>query len=314
MPAPAAPTTPEWEDWDTTATYISTLNVDGTNYTIKDTQARANITANKYDIELLKKTVAGGVHFRGITVTAITDGESGKTLYDKDGNSWPQPGLEVENAQQVGDIFIYNNGTKNLEFVVVAVENEGHTSYSYSELGSTGTLRAMAFCDTASGSTTVPLSSNFGFNTFTPDVSKGTLAVTTSSVTLSLSSTATAASVTVGNVTVTVPAASVAITPTTSTFAALADVTYDSGDEKLTLTSVTSAAYWTGVTSAQTASVTAGGAGPTVGVTYDKASMTDTSVLTSGSLTGDLSVTGAKPTATITNPTITVTVSPNAAS
>lgn len=313
MPAPSAPSRPEWSDWDTNATYISILNVNGENYTIKDSQARANITANKYDIELLKQTVTGGVHFRGITVTEITDGESGKTLYDKDGNSWPQPGLETSGAQQVGDIFIYNNGEKNLEFIVVAVEDEGHTSYKYSEFGSTGTLGALAFADTASGTATVPLSSNITFNTFTPAVSKGDLAVDTSSVTIELGSTDVTADVHIGDVTVNLPDVTVDVSYVTDSFTALSEVSYDAQNEVLTISSSDSEDFVTGVTG-KIGHMDITGDGPTATVTYSRATMSSVQVLSSAVLTGDVSVGDGVPSATITNPTIRVTVSPNAAS
>ena len=375
---------------------ISILNVKGTNYDIKDAKARS-------DIEEIQSLIAGGVHFRGVSDTAITDGEAIKDL-TVDNDTYPAE------DQIDGDIFIYNNGTKNLEFIV--------SNAHYSELGSTGQLGTLAYANEAVGTATVNVASAITFNTYTPNVTKGTLAVTTTegsfSITTdadtasgkfspaaitvaaktcevtttataasasgsvqipakdiaaaacSVTTTATAASV-VGKFSpaaITVAASAVTITPTTDTFTALADVTYDSDSETLTISDVTSSTFWTGVESAEAAgqtvtqaanqtvsvqvtyekvsavttpaytisyalqsvtvavtydkvtAVTAPGQtvsqqeNQDISVTYQKVTAADVTYLTAASLTGDLTVTGAKPTATITNPTVTVTVSP----
>ena len=377
--------------------------MNGTAYTIKDAWARA-------EIDEVKSAISGGVHFRGVSATAIADGDAVKDL-SVGGNTYPAAN------QADGDIFIYNNGTKNLEFVVAGGK--------YSEFGSTSELGALAFADTASGSATVDIDGAITFNTFTPNVSNGTLAVTTTAGTslgittaataataevkfspaditvaekaCSITTTATAATAEVkfSPAAITVAAKTCEVTTAKSTFAALSDVTYSEATATLTITSVTSDAFVTGVTvtapsqtvsqdanqtasvavtydkvtgvtapsqtvsqdANQTASVAVtydkvtgvtapgqtvsqdenqtasvavtydkvtGVTAPsqtvsqnadqtvTVAVTYDKATATTGSFLTAAELTGAIAVTGAAPTATITNPTITVTVTPNA--
>ena len=328
--------------------YISILSMNGTAYTIKDAWARAEISE-------IEQAISGGVHFRGVSTTAIADGDNVKDL-TVDGETY------AASAQADGDLFIYNNGTKNLEFIV--------SGGKYSELGSTGELGALAFADTASGSATVDVAGAITFNTFTPNVGNGTLAVTTTAGTslgitttasaataeakfspaaitvaekaCSVTTTATAASASVkfSPADITVAAKTCEVTTATDTFAALSSVTYSEATATLSISSVTSAAFVTGITvtapsqtisqdADQTATVAvtydkvSAVTAPsqtvsqdadqtvTVAVTYDKATGTTGSYLTDASLTGAILVTGAAPTATITNPTITVTVSPN---
>ena len=102
---------------ETGASYISKLVMNGTAYTIKDEWARA-------EIDEVKSAVTGGVHFRGVSSTAIADNEDLKEITLSGG------GTVAVADQKNGDIFIYNNGTKNLEFIV--------SGGKYSEFGSTG--------------------------------------------------------------------------------------------------------------------------------------------------------------------------------
>ncbi len=275
--------------------YLSHLSMQGTSYTIKDKWARE-------EIEEIEKAIAGGVHFRGVLASgsSITDGEAKKELTVVDG-----AGTKTIAAadQQDGDIFIYNNGTKNLEFIV--------SNGAYSELGSTGNLGAFAYASQGSGSVVVPISSAITFNPFSPSVSKGTLSVTYETGSTSITTTATTASGTFSPAAITVAAATVTITPTTGSFTALKNVTYDSTTATLSITDGTSDTFWTGYSSAQAAGQTVTPtANQSISVTYDKVNTASISSVTSVSLTGDLSVTATTPTATITNPTITVTVSP----
>ena len=381
------------------ALLVSKLNMNGTTYTLKDAWARAEIAE-------IEQAIGGGVHFRGVSTTAIADKDNVKDLTV---NSATYAAAD----QETGDIFIYNDGKNNLEFIVV--------NGKYSELGSTGQLGALAFANTATGTTTVNVSGAITFNTYTPDVGKGTLSVTYETGNLSVSSTATAASVTadyspaavtfaaeaceittaataataevkfspaaitVADATCTVTTAETAaaaaatfspaditvtakaldLTTTGGTFTALKNVTYDSESATLTISDGTSDSFLKtvggtapGQTVTQTANqtvsvavtydkvsaVTAPGqtvtqdanqtatvsvtydkvtavTAPsqtisqdanqklTIAVTYDKVSASGT-FLTTASLDGDLLVTGAKPTAVITNPEISVTVSP----
>jgi hypothetical protein len=276
---------------ETGASYISKLAMNSTTYTIKDAWARAEIAE-------IESAIAGGVHFRGVSQTAIADGDSVKAITLTDGET------TIAAADQAnGDIFIYNNGKKNLEFVV--------SGGKYSEFGSTGELGALAFADTASGSTTVDIAGAITFADYTPNVSKGTLAVTTGNDTITVTSTADTATGSFSPAALTIAASTVTLTPTKGTFTALKDVTYNSTTATLTISDGTSDEFWksaTGEAAGQTVTPTAN---QTISVSYQKVTpVAEKTFLTSSSLTGDLAVTAAAPTATITNPTITVTVSP----
>lgn len=275
---------------ETGAAYISKLNMNGTTYTIKDAWVRA-------EVEEVKTAISGGVHFRGVSQTAIADGDSVKAITLTDGET------TIAIADQAnGDIFIYNNGSKNLEFVV--------SGGKYSEFGSTGELGALAFADSAAGSVTVPIASAITFGTFTPNVGLGTLAVTSTAATLGVTTSATSASGTFSPAAITIAASTVTLTPTKGTFTALKDVTYDSSTATLSISNGTSDEYWksaTGEAAGQTVTPTANQA---IAVTYDKTTGVTGSALASAALTGALTITGAAPTATITDPVITVTVEP----
>ncbi|MBO6031849.1 MAG: hypothetical protein J6Q22_10450 [Prevotella sp.] len=274
--------------------YLSHLTMQSNTYTIKDKWARDEIAE-------IEKAIAGGVHFRGVLASgSITDGESKKELTVVDGAGTKTIAAADQND---GDIFIYNNGTKNLEFIV--------SNGAYSELGSTGNLGSFAYADQGSGTITVPISSAITFNPLTPSVTKGTLAVTYQTGSTSITTTATTASGTFSPAAITIAASTVTITPTTDTFTALKNVTYDSTTATLTITDGTSEAFWKGYSSAQAAGQTVTPeANQTITVTYDKVNTASISSVTGVSLTGDISVTASTPTATITNPEITVTVTP----
>ena len=108
--------------------YISKVTApNGTTYNIKDAKAWS-------DIEDLKTSVTGAMHYIGTTTTAISDGSTtnpitigGKTVTAK-----------------AGDVAIYGN----LEFVW------SDTTSKWQEFGSTGSLKDLAFKDSASGSYT----------------------------------------------------------------------------------------------------------------------------------------------------------------
>lgn len=112
------------------ASYISKLTVKGTTYDIKDAEARSSIVA-------LEAAVAGGTHFIGITTSDITDG-SAVTPVSIDG---------ADVTPKAGDIVIVNKeGTNGLEFIFA--------NGKWYELGSSGSLKALAYKDSASGSYT----------------------------------------------------------------------------------------------------------------------------------------------------------------
>lgn len=110
----------------------------GTSYNIKDAQASA-------DIETIESAISGGMHYIGVTTTALTDGASTNPIMI-DGKSI---------TAKSGDIAIYGS----LEFIFSDTDSKWH------EFGSTGSLKALAFKDSAAGN-------------FTPSGSVSTPAIT----------------------------------------------------------------------------------------------------------------------------------------
>lgn len=90
----------------------------GTTYDIKDTVARA--------------TAGGGLQFRGVTTTALTDGATTST-YSISGTN---------HTAANGDMVVYGNK----EFVFSSSDNKWH------ELGDNTSLKALAYKDSATGS------------------------------------------------------------------------------------------------------------------------------------------------------------------
>ena len=275
---------------ETGAKYLSTLTLKGQAYTIKDAWARA-------EIDEVKAAITGGTHFRGVSTTAIKDGDSLKDITLSGGETL------VIADQHDGDMFIYSNGTKNLEFIV--------SNGKYSEFGSTGELGALAFADQASGSVTVDIKGAITLEDYTPQVSKGTLAVTTATDTIEVSTTTATAEGSFSPAAITIAASTVTLTPTKGTFTALKDVSYDEGSATLTIADGTSEEFWKGATGEAAGQTVTPTANQPISVSYQKVNpVAQKTFLTTSSLTGDLAVTAAAPTATITNPTITVTVAP----
>lgn len=99
----------------------------GTSYNIKDAQARA-------DIETIESAISGGMHYIGVTTTALSDGSSTNPI---------TIGGQSVTATS-GDIAIYGE----LEFIFSDTDHKWH------EFGSTGSLKSLAFKDTASGNYT----------------------------------------------------------------------------------------------------------------------------------------------------------------
>ena len=98
---------------------------DNTIYNIKDATARS-------DIQNILTTLSGAVHYLGITTTQLEDGDT-TTPISIDGDSV---------APASGDVAIYGD----LEFI--------WNGSKWQEFGSTGSLKALAFKDSASGSYT----------------------------------------------------------------------------------------------------------------------------------------------------------------
>lgn len=101
----------------------------GTAYDLKDAQARN-------DIKTLKGSVTGAMHYVGVSETAIADGTktTGNAITISD-NSY---------TAQAGDVAIY----QNKEFIFSDTDSAWH------EFGSTGSLKALAFKDSATGKAT----------------------------------------------------------------------------------------------------------------------------------------------------------------
>lgn len=95
----------------------------GTTYDIKDATARANISA-----------LSGALTFLGTTTTALTDGAATSPVTIGGSSVTPK----------AGNVVIYGSS----EFVWSAAESK------WREFGSTGSLKALAFKDSASGSYT----------------------------------------------------------------------------------------------------------------------------------------------------------------
>lgn len=99
----------------------------GATYDIKDATARN-------DISMLKGSATGAMHYAGVTTTALSNGSSASPI-------------KINNADYTpsnGDVVIYNA----LEFVWSTSDKKWH------EFGSTGSLKALAFKDSASASYT----------------------------------------------------------------------------------------------------------------------------------------------------------------
>ena len=96
----------------------------GNTYNIKDAQARQ-------DISNIETALTGAMHYIGISSTTITDGGTQNPTIDGT--------VKVMTAADAGAVCIYGDS----EFV--------WSGSVWQEFGSTGSLKAMAFADTASG-------------------------------------------------------------------------------------------------------------------------------------------------------------------
>ena len=108
--------------------YISEITLpSGATYDIKDATARN-------DISILKGSATGAMHYAGVTTTALANGSSTSPI-------------KINNADYTpsnGDVVIYDS----LELVWSTSDKKWH------EFGSTGSLKALAFKDSASASYT----------------------------------------------------------------------------------------------------------------------------------------------------------------
>lgn len=99
----------------------------GATYDIKDATAR-------HDISMLKGSNTGAMHYAGVTETALADGSSTSPIKINKADYTPSN----------GDVVMYGS----LEFVWSTSDNKWH------EFGSTGSLKGLAFKDSASVSYT----------------------------------------------------------------------------------------------------------------------------------------------------------------
>ena len=123
--------------------YLSKLTIGGTSYDLKDAEARL-------DIQALQSSVTGAMHYIGASTTAIADGDGAS-----DG-PWTISGIEYVASDAVspqvnlksGDVATYSSGSSDTpkEFVW------NGTTEKWQEFGSTGSIKALAFKDNASGS------------------------------------------------------------------------------------------------------------------------------------------------------------------
>nr|DAI60829.1 MAG TPA: hypothetical protein [Caudoviricetes sp.] len=99
----------------------------GVTYDIKDATARN-------DISMLKGSGTGAMHYAGVTTTALANGSSASPIKINEADYTPSN----------GDVVIY----EQLEFVWSTSDKKWH------EFGSTGSLKGLAFKDSASASYT----------------------------------------------------------------------------------------------------------------------------------------------------------------
>lgn len=110
--------------------YLSKLTVDDDQYYIKDAEARQ-------DILDIKSSITGAMHWAGYTTTALYDGATTNPIMI-DGESY---------TAKAGDVTAYNNGEKEMEYAFNGTK--------WQEFGSTGSIKALAFKDNASGDVAV---------------------------------------------------------------------------------------------------------------------------------------------------------------
>lgn len=101
---------------------LSAIKIGNTTYDIKDATAREQIA------EIIS-SITGGIHYRGVTTTEIEDGSTTSSIT-----------INGETVTAVsGDLVIY----EDMEFIFDGTE--------WHEFGSTGSLKSLAFKDTATG-------------------------------------------------------------------------------------------------------------------------------------------------------------------
>lgn len=115
--------------------YLSKLTFGSTTYDLKDAEARL-------DIIDIKASITGAMHYLGASTTAIADGDA-TGPWTIDGATYIASGTPAEGQVllKAGDVATYGE----LEFIW------GGASPKWHEYGSTGSLKALAFKDNATG-------------------------------------------------------------------------------------------------------------------------------------------------------------------
>lgn len=114
--------------------YISKIIKGTDTLFVKDLEAQASIETINTNIQNIQTSVTGGMHYIGETSTTLVDGATTSTLVAKSENS-----LSKLSGFEAGDIVIYDNK----EFI--------WNGAKWNEFGSTGSLKALAFADSATG-------------------------------------------------------------------------------------------------------------------------------------------------------------------
>lgn len=260
---------------------------DNTELAIKDAEARSAITA-------IEQAIAGGTHFIGISTTAIADGDDLKVL------TVTGKGDIAIADQKDGDIFFYQKDGVNLEFIVA--------NGKYYEFGSTGTLKALAFKDTASASYTPAGTIT---TTYTPEGSVAVNPITPAGTTKfnyqpegTVVGSTTAAGTAKFNYQPegTVSAPTISVTPSTTTLDYLSSATYATTTETLSFAVQTGVTVATGIASAASSAPTFTGTKVTDGA---QVSFTGTEASITASFTGTKVTDGAQVsfTGTLVTPT-----------
>lgn len=263
----------------------------GTSYNLKDATARA-------DIETLKSSISSGMHYIGETTTALTDGATTNPI-------------TIDSKQvtaKSGDLVIY----EKKEFIFSDTDTKWH------EFGDMGSLKTLAFKDSASASytptgsvtSTVTASSSTVESSYTPSgtitidtdsdgttnyTPAGTVSVPTVSVTPSVttkyvaSSTTSGGSVTAGSAAAcTLPVFSTSVTDETLTLSWASGSFTANTPTKVTLPTFTSQKIATGISSASASQPTFTGTGASL-----KADFIGTSGTATGSVTPQVKVTSS---------------------
>lgn len=129
------------------------------------TKAQTTVTN---ELKLIKASLTTGIHYRGYTTTALTDGATTNPI-TIDGASY---------TAKAGDLVIYYNTTsdEDIEFLFNGTK--------WDEFGTYGTLKALAFADTASGTGNVSVTGTATAQTFTGTAKNISGSVTGTAVTI----------------------------------------------------------------------------------------------------------------------------------